>query len=334
MVEGPSFSIKEIFDRISGRPFNHAPTLVELPGRDLLAAWYGGSYEGARDVVVLSSRFERISNAWKEPSVLVDTPDRSDGNPVLFVDRYENVWLFYVTMEGNWWDSCVIKYVKSEDGGFTWSSPTILRSEWGWMTRNKPLTLRNGYILLPIYDEDRWRSMVMISEDDGETWTRYGDIKTDQGVIQPTVVQLRDGSLLMYMRTGGKGGYIWKSASTDNGRTWTAACKTQLRNPNSSIEMVKTSDRNIVLAFNDSSAGRSPLNVALSTNDGCTWPFKKSLEIGQGEFSYPSVIQSRDGNIHVVYTHRRGEIGQFDRRFHAHRANIKHVTLNEAWIKS
>ena len=330
--EKPLFSARKIFKKIPSRPFHHASTLVELSDGDLLAAWYGGSYEGARDVAILSSRFKRNDNTWKKPSVLVDTPGRSDGNPVLFVDNKGVVWLFYVTMLGEWWESCIIKYVKSTDGAYTWSTPVVMRDKTGWMTRNKPITLTNGDVLLPVYDEERWHSMVMISQDEGKTWTRYGDIATEQGVIQPTVVQLSDGTLLMYMRTGGEGGYVWKSTSTDNGRTWTPASKTHLRNPNSGIEMIRTSSGNLVLAFNDISRGRTPLNVALSTDEGTTWPYKKDLETGPGEFSYPSIIQSKDGNIHILYTHRRGETDRFDSRFHAYGANIKHVILNEAWI--
>ncbi|MFQ6095751.1 MAG: exo-alpha-sialidase [Candidatus Bathyarchaeia archaeon] len=334
MDEKPLFRAREIFKKIPTRPFHHAPTVVELPDEDLLAAWYGGSYEGARDVAILSSRFKLNDNTWTEPSVLIDTPDRSDGNPVLFLDNKGVVWLFYVTMLGEWWKSCIIKYIKSADGAHSWSTPIIMRHKMGWMTRNKPIILGNGDILLPVYDEERWHSMVMISEDCGKTWRRYGDISTEKGVIQPTVVQLSDQSLLMYMRTGGLGGYIWESTSTNNGRTWTPASKTHLRNPNSGIEMIRTSSGNLVLAFNDTSRGRTPLNVALSTDEGITWPYKKELETGPGEFSYPSLIQTKDGSIHVVYTHRRGEAGRSGPRLRAYGANIKHVILNEAWITS
>ena len=161
--------------------------------------------------------------------------------------------------------------------------------------------------------------MVMISEDGGETWRKYGGICAPQGVIQPTVVRLSNGSLLMYMRTGGRGGYIWKSVSLDNGRTWSSAMATSLRNPNSAVELVKLASGNIALAFNDTTRGRTPLNIALSLDEGATWPFNGALETGEGEFSYPAMIQDADGYIHIVYTNRR--------------VNIRHVKTNEAWIK-
>ena len=332
-LEGCLLRVREVFREIPDRPSHHAPTIVELRNKDLLVAWYGGSYEGAEDVDILYSRFPSHGESWTEPRVLVDTPGRPDGNPVFFVDGRGDVWSFYVTMYGEWWDSCKVSYRKSVDEGQSWCSSVVLRDQIGSMIRNKPITLRSGDILLPIYDEKRWCSMVMISEDEGHTWATYGDICTSQGVIQPTVVQLFDGSLLMYMRTGGKGGHIWKSTSTDKGRTWSHASLTSLRNPNSGIDMVRLSSGNICLAFNDTSTGRTPLNVALSTDEGSTWPFKRALETGPGEFSYPAIIQSSDGNIHIVYTNRRGH-RQFDARLHIRGANIKHVIINEAWIKA
>jgi len=319
MGEGAFFQVKNVFELDPRRPSCHGSTITELPNGDLLAAWYAGSYEKAGDVAILCSRLPREEDKWSEPIVLADTPDKSEGNPVLFVDDKRNVWLFFVTMYGAGWTTCKIKCKKSTDGGFTWSKTRVLRHRLGWMTRNKPIILENGDILLPVYDETKWHSMVMISEDGGETWRKYGGICAPQGVIQPTVVQLSNCSLLMYMRTGGGGGCIWKSVSLDDGRTWSSASPTPLRNPNSAIELVKLASGNIALAFNDTTRGRTPLNIALSLDEGATWPFNGVLEAGEGEFSYPAIIQDADGYIHIVYTNRR--------------VNIRHVKTNEAWIK-
>lgn len=97
---------------------------MELPNRDLFAAWYAGFYEKAKDVAILCSRLPYNSTIWTKPEVLADTPDKSEGNPVLFVDRKKILWLFYVTMYGSEWTTCKIKCKRSTDNGFTWE-PTL-----------------------------------------------------------------------------------------------------------------------------------------------------------------------------------------------------------------
>lgn len=296
---------------------NHASTVVETETGDLLAAWYAGSAEKAEDVAIYASRRSKAGQKWSEPIVIADTPEHSEGNPVLWVDPNGSIWLFYVTMYGYSWNDCKIKYKMSEDHGATWGEEVILRNELGWMTRNSPLVLRDGTILLPVYDEVRWHSMVILTSDAFRTWKAYGDLSSPDGAIQPTVINRNDGSLLMYMRTGG--GRIWMSESRDEGRTWSQAQPTSLNNPNAAVCLLKLRSGNVALAFNDSPSGRSPLNIALSTNDGSSWRFNRALESGEGSFAYPFLAQDTDGWIHVTYSYNRD--------------TIRHVQVNESWIK-
>ncbi len=311
------YSAEKIFERITNYPSSHASTIVELPNGDLRAVWYAGSREGAKDVAIFTSRKRQGSDHWMYPKMVVNTPNCSEGNPVLFVDANGQIWLFYVTMYGNRWTECKVYCRKSDTMGKRWGESVVLRDELGWMTRNKPLYLSNGEILLPVYDERNWHSMVMISGDEGETWNRYGDLSSPKGVIQPTVVQRGDGSLLMLMRS--RDGEIWRSTSDDLGRSWEAAQPTELPNPNCGVDMVRLHSGNIALVYNDTRRGRTPLTVALSTDDGETWGYKRNLETEMGEYSYPAVIQARDGGIHITYTYRR--------------ISIMHVEIDEAWIR-
>jgi len=317
--EVPKFKGELIFEKVVGFPSCHAATIVELPNRDLLVAWYAGAFEKAKDVAILFSRRAQGSESWTEPKVLVDTPQKSEGNPVLWCDPQGTVWLFYVTMQGAGWTICNIKYVKSPDSGITWSQPEYLRKELGWMTGTKPLLLKNGEILLPLYDEVNVSSVFMISLDRGKTWLKTGPIKSTPGNIQPSVVQLDDASLLCYMRNW-VAGKMWQSKSTDNGRTWSQAMPHDLPNSGSRLDMVRLKSGEIVLVFNNTPRGRTPLSVALSRDQGKTWPFVKNLETARGEYSYPAVIQSSDGLIHVVYTYRRTQ--------------IKHAQFNKDWLTS
>lgn len=319
----PYFRSELIFEpgSVAGRPSCHASTLVELPDGELLAAWFAGSKEGAPDVAELGARLPPDAKKWSKPRVLVDTPNKSDGNPVLHVDRQGRVWIFYVTKENDLrpqWAQCPLKCRVSTDGGRSFGKEKVIHPELGWMDRNKPIYLANGDLLLPIYDERDWTSLMFISPDDGATWFPSQRIAGKGGNIQPTVVQLSDGSLLALMRTGSDDHRLWRATSHDNGRTWTSPVETDLPNPNSGCDMVKLADGHLVLAFNDSAKGRTPLTVALSTDEGRTWPVRRNLETAPGEFSYPAIIQSRDGMIHVTYTFQR--------------KSIKHAVFNEAWL--
>ncbi|HET7841212.1 MAG TPA: sialidase family protein [Terriglobia bacterium] len=323
--DAPYFRSELIFEpgSVAGYPSCHASTLVELPDGELQAAWFAGSEEGAGDVAELSSRLAPGSTAWSKPQVAVDTPGKADGNPVLHVDRHGRVWMFYVTKENDrrpQWAQCPIMCRVSTDGGRTFGPQRIIHAELGWMDRNKPIYLSNGDLLLPLYDERNWTSLVFISPNDGATWSASQVIAGKGGNIQPTLAQLSDGSVLALMRTGSNHHRLWKAVSRDNGRTWSSPQETDLPNPNSACDMVRLADGHLVLAFNNSTTGRTPLTVALSTDEGRSWPSKRNLETAPGEFSYPAVIQTRDGLIHVTYTYQR--------------RSIKHVVLNEAWLAS
>jgi predicted neuraminidase len=82
---------------------------------------------------------------------------------------------------------------------------------------------------------------------------------------------------------------------------------TPLPNPNAGIDGVSLRDGRHLLVYNHSETERTPLNVALST-DGLNWQDALVLESGQGEFSYPAVIQTADGSVHITYTYRREAI--------------------------
>jgi len=315
----PHFKGHLIFEKMEGYPRCHAATIVQVTNGDMLAAWYAGTYETAKDVAILCSRRAHGSDNWTEPKVLVDTPDKSEGNPVLWCDAKGTVWLFYVTMQRDRWTTCNMKYVKSEDKGRSWSEAVFLRRELGWMTGIKPLVLKNGEMLLPLYDEVNVSSVFMITGDGGKTWLRTGPIKSNPGNIQPSVVQIADGSLLCYMRNWVPG-KMWQSTSRDNARTWSKATPHHLPNPGSRLDMVKLKTGELVLIFNNTLRGRTPLSAALSRGEGRTWPFIKDLETAKGEYSYPAVIQTRDGLVHVVYTYRR--------------THIKHVGFNKEWLAS
>jgi predicted neuraminidase len=298
-------------------PSSHASTVAPMPDGDVLCAWYSGRAEAARDVAVYASRLHQ--GQWSPPAVIADTPNKPEGNPVLFADPSGKTWLFFVTIEGLGWNWARLKYQTSPDSGRTWGPPAVLVKKLGTMPRNHPLALRDGRIILPLYSENQWCSEFMTSSDLGASWERAAQVCSKPGNIQAAAVELDDGSLLAMMRTGARkgAGKIWQTRSTD-GRTWDPPSLTALPNPNAGIDLIRLRSGKLLLAFNNTDYARTPLSLAVSSDAGRTWDVVRDVETGPGEYSYPSLCQAADGAIHLTYTYRR--------------ESIKHLAFTEEYI--
>lgn len=295
-----------IFERLSERPFAHCATLIDLGEAGLMTAWMGGAYETAPDVAILASRLMPGQDRWTAPQVIAEVAGHSLGQPV-FLQRPEGeLWLFYVVIMQQDWTSAIPYLKKSSDGGASWSEPEQLFDHPGLMLRSRALVLP-GRILVPAYDENTWQSRMIVSEDDGRTWRLTAPMISPNGNIHPTLVRLSDGRLLAYLRTGGKGGVIWRSESTDAGETWSQLTPTDLPNPNSGLDLLRLQSGRLALAFNNTPRLRTPLSLALSEEDE-RWPWLQIIEDAYAEISYPTLAQTQDGLLHLVYTYRRETI--------------------------
>jgi len=286
----------------------HASTIVETAPGEFLAAWFGGSAEGKRDVAVWGAR--RVGDSWSSPVELAREPNVACYNPVFFYSADHVLWLYYKfgpnpsewTGARRW----------SRDGGKTWSAAEHLPAGILGPIKNKPLVLTDGTIVSGTSMEsyDAWTSWVERSLDGGRSWAKHGPILypgENYGTIQPSIVRLPDGRLRMLVRSTERIGRICYADSLDHGVTWSELKATKLENPNSGIDAVGLADGRIVLAYNPSTKNRTPLSLAVSS-DGNDWRRILDLESDPGEYSYPAIIQSSDGSIHVTYTWRRQRI--------------------------
>lgn len=311
-------------------PSCHASTIVETAPGEFLAAWFGGREEGAKDVAIWGARLG--SGGWAAPFEMAREADTPTWNPVLFSSADGTIWLYYKfgPSPQEWTAGCR----SSRDGGKTWLPQQHLPAGVYGPIKNKPLVLDDGTIVSGTSVESyrSWSCWAEISLDNGKTWTRHGPIMPEDsvqakpgvpmllaavpgsenwhrthGVIQPAVVRLGAGRLRMFMRATQNVGRICYSDSLDGGVTWTPARRTELPNPNSGIDAVGLRDGRIAMVYNHTLRGRSPLNVAVS-RDGERWNNFLALETEPGEFSYPAVIQARDGSLHITYTWNRKKI--------------------------
>lgn len=215
------------------------------------------------------------------------------------------------------------------------------------------------------YDE----SAVMRSTDQGATWQRIL-VPDSVGCVHMSIVSASDGGLLGFFRSRWAD-HIYKTRSDDGGLSWTSPVQTVLPNNNSSIQALRLADGRLAMIFNDSSAAdaterrqslydeleddehseskdapktqqnterrafwgapRAPMTLAISEDDGLTWPWRRNLEVGDGwcmsndsarslnrEYSYPTLRQAADGSLHVAYT--------------VFRRHIRHARVMPDWI--
>jgi hypothetical protein len=194
----------------------------------------------------------------------------------------------------------------------------------GWMPRAHA-TMLGKRILLPLYHDGFSFSLIGISDDGGDTW-RCSQPMIGGGNIQPSLTVRRDGTIVAWMRDNGPPPKrVLASESHDRGETWSPVVDTLLPNPGSGVEAIVLRSGSWVFIGNDTENGRHSLALWLSTDEGRTWPVKRHLELaapGKGSFSYPSLMQARDGTLHATYSSHGMPGG----------SSIRHAHFNEAWI--
>jgi predicted neuraminidase len=196
----------------------------------------------------------------------------------------------------------------------------------GWMTRIKPLILKSGRIVLPLYSDGYNFSLCAISDDDGETWRPSTPI-VGRGSVQPALAVKKNGNIIALMRDNGDAPpRVQKSISEDDGESWSYATKTSIPNT-ASVELLVLKDGRWAFVGNDIEDGRYRLVLMLSDDEGESWKWKEYLENdpkqGGGRYSYPCLIQTEDEMLHITYSSHAG----------SSRKTIKHVVVDPDRIK-
>jgi predicted neuraminidase len=300
------------------RPFQqcHASTLVQLSNRRILAAWFGGTHERHPDVGIWVA--DRSESTWSVPRLAIKINNLPHWNPVLFRAPNGDVLLFFKVgpncMDWQTWVAV------STDDGKTWSPPRELvpgADRARGPVKNKLIVLADGAWLAPnsIETPESWDVFTERSEDNGQTWTasdlvpRVREGWQGKGVIQPTLWESQPGRVHMLMRS--TCGAICRSDSNDGGRTWSRLYPTALPNNNSGLDLACLADGVLALVYNHVAGGigapRTPLSLALSFDNGQTWPRRLDLETQPGEYSYPAIIPTVSG-MAITYTWKRERI--------------------------
>lgn len=259
-------------------------------------------------------------------------PGCAAGNPRLCFDPSGLLWAILPINDGKWCNGGGKFYYRtSADQGKTWSTPVHKPELDLLLGKNKPLLLENGEILIPVDHELNKTSEILVLNPAQRQWSRGKIISLPNKArcLQPSVVKTSDGRLLAFLRSDTP--RIWKTVSSDNGRTWGFPEETALRHNDSGVDAIRLQSGRLLLVFNDVADReiRTPLSMALSDDDGATWSKPIVLDEADGDFSYPAVIQAEDGTIHIAYTWFLGNPRRVRFETGAGGTHLKHVRLTE-----
>ena len=310
-------------------PSCHASTIVETQQGDLVCAYFGGTHEGSPDVSIWVSIKKKGDDSWEAPILADDGAIGGEPiacwNPVLFEMPDGELWLFYkIAKTIQTWKGY---YKKSSDGGRTWSQREALPEYFLGPIKNKPILLGDRLLCGSSTEVGGWRFHVEILDVKTNQWTYVGPvtsteaIKTDDNqphpidCIQPSFLQLSDGRLQVLMRT--HNARLATSYSNDLGSSWSDVVLTDIPNNNAGTDAVTLCDGRHVLVYNPVATEpyqefgpRTPLCLAIS-HDGIHFRHLLTLEdapASSGEYSYPAIVEGRDGTLHITYTWRRERI--------------------------
>lgn len=283
-----------------------------------LSAKKGTRDEDTYDYITKTTRLQNVPTTLKR---------KSCWNPVLYEMPNGELWLFFKigSSVGDWtgW------LAKSKDGGKTWSDkePLPFDSEGRAFLgpiKNKPELIGNRLLCGSSTEGDGWRFHMEIYNLDTKQW-KYVPVESTEAIktddnerhpidcIQPSILKLKDGRLQVLMRT--HNARLATSFSSDNGDTWTPVTLTEVVNNQSGTDAVTLRDGRHALIYNNfetlpltKKGVRTPCSIALS-DDGLHWHHALTLEDSPiDQYSYPAIIQGRDGTLHCLYTWRRQRI--------------------------
>jgi len=339
VVDSKPFMVAEFINPDPGKGMVHVGSICQLPDGKLIAAWYGGTREGAKDVAIFFAiKDPGHLTRWSKPKRVVDRISASRelyryikkvGNPIIFAGSGDHLCLIYVTISAGGWSGSSLNVKASSDAGATWNnsrrltlSPYFNISE---LVRNKPVPLSSGGFAVPIYHEclGYFSEILWIQSgrEDGASAFRKSRMTGGQSFIQPSVVAYGPSLATAFYRCRSDEKAVGVAVTKDAGLSWSEPQTVNLPNPDSAVDAIHLSDHRILLAFNDSVQNRENLRLAVSNDRGANWIRIATLESTQGKkYSYPYMIRSQDGLIHLVYTWQR--------------KRIKHVVFNEAWINA
>lgn len=335
----------------------HCSGIVAFPDGELLAVFYWAIKEAHHDQKIFGVRKKPEDAEWSKPFVIADDPFRMVGNPAIWIaPDTGKLFLFFVRSWGGW-AVCNPRYMISEDRGSTWSRSNSIYWFISRGIKNPPIRTSRGWYILPAYVEFRdYFSVFYISKDQGKTWKDCGArvkipddevpdrVDRDWGrlVLQPTVIEREDKSLIALMRAKRPLGKMYKTESFDGGLTWTPAEPYILPNPGGGFHWMRLNGGDLAIIYNhapvlpDHGFERNPLSIAISEDDGKSWLYRRNIMEAHGDDvhirigGYPTLTQAEDGTIHATWSYAH-TVEDAEKKYKV--TDIKYTKFTPSWIK-
>jgi len=291
----------EVFHTVVGpvgenNPRNSEAAIVELQGGRLLLGWtefYAGSgadHGPARLVGRVSGDGGRT---WGEKYTLVENDGGCNVMEVNFMRLRSGALAVFHCQKNTEEGDCRIMMRTSTDEGRTFGPAKQLSpdAKYTGLTNGRCIRLTSGRILLEAWEGGD--SYCCLSDDDGETWRDSARVQPEGGPsYEPACIELKDGRVLMLMRTGLGGQF--RSLSGDGGETWSKPEPTALTGTASPVAITRVPTTGDLLAVWNNDLGnavtRNPLTAAVSRDEGETWEHLRNLEDSPDDrWAYPAV---------------------------------------------
>ena len=330
-------------------PRNSEGDIIELKDGRLCLIYTrftgGSSDHAAADLVMRTS--DDDGRGWSDDRMVVRHPDGLNVMSVSLLRlRSGEIALFYLRKTSK--EDCRPLMCLSIDEAETWSPPTVcITDKVGYYVLNndRAMQLQSGRLILPVAwhqgpGEPRDTAgviMCYLSDDNGKTWRRSKDsfkgYKPDGQRItvqEPGVVELKDGRLMMYMRTNAGSQYV--CYSHDDGETWSKSQPSSLASPLSPASIKRSPwTGDLLCVWNDHSgthkfpAGRrTPLCLTISQDEGKTWNRSRIIESNpDGWYCYTAITFVQNGTI-LAYCAGDKEVGGLNR--------LKVQMLSREWL--
>ena len=330
----------EQFISFSKTATTHASSITRRADGKLIAVWFSGSEEGARDVVMAGTIIDPLSRTISPSRILATVSDtevatwryiRKLGNPIIHSLPDGRLMMVYVSVSFGGWAASSLNIRFSGDLGQTWTPPRKLVTtpslNISTLVRGVPIDFDNGDIGLPVYHEFLGKFAELLILDREGIVRDKRRISWGRATIQPAITPLSPRNAVTLLRDSGELDKRIKISRSDNsGQSWSAPSPISLPNPNSSVALHRIDGRRLIAVFNNHEDERHDLSMAYSPDAGKTWKVFHRLEYEpiakkglKNKFSYPSLIRDQQGDFHLTYTWRK--------------KRIKYVHFNLAWLE-
>jgi predicted neuraminidase len=355
---------------------NHASFLQWLPDGTLACAWFAGTLEGKPDICIRLATLSPGAAEWSQSDQVSDDPARSEQNPVLFPDpQGDGVWLFHTAQPGGGrQEECevMLRPLETAPSGWRTGPCRSLGLPLGSFVRARVVVRDDGAWLLPLFlckglSGARWTgshdtAAVAVSTDRGATWS-LAEVPESTGCVHMTIVPLGGERMVAFFRRR-QADFVYRTESSDGGRSWSTPEATDVPNNNSSIAVIRLADGRIALLCNPVSASqsaerraslydelgvdddradptggveaiwgvpRAPLSLCLSEDEGRSFQTRRLVDDGPGTCLSNDPLDGR--NKELSYPAMvQGSDGGLHLAYTYHRRAIKYVRLAPGWV--